>query len=93
MTDGPRAAGPRPSFSGDQQQPRPTLTTGMTPRRDDGEESCVGKGLRAGRAALITGGESGIGRAVAIAYAREGADVAISYLEADRTCWLLRGAG
>jgi NADP-dependent 3-hydroxy acid dehydrogenase YdfG len=60
------------------------------PRPGDGEESYVGKGLLAGRAALITGRDPGIGRAVAIAYAREGADVAIAYLETDRTCWLRR---
>jgi hypothetical protein len=57
----------------------------MTPRPDHGEESYVGKGLLTGHAALITGGDSGIGRAVAIAYAREGADVAISYLESEQS--------
>ena len=53
----------------------------MRTKPDHGEESYVGKGLLSGLATLITGGDSGIGRAVAIAYAREGADVAVSYLE------------
>ncbi|MET0368898.1 MAG: SDR family NAD(P)-dependent oxidoreductase, partial [Methylobacterium sp.] len=85
MTNDPREAGPRPPYPGDQQQPRPGLTSKMMPRPDHGEESYVGKGLLTGQAALITGGDSGIGRAVAIAYAREGADVAISYLESEQS--------
>lgn len=85
MTDDPREAGPWPPYPGEQQQPRPGLSSKMTPRPDHGEESYVGKGLLTGHAALITGGDSGIGRAVAIAYAREGADVAISYLEAEQS--------
>lgn len=84
MTQDPRNAGPRPPYPGDQQQTRPGLTTKMTPRPDHGEESYVGKGLLVGQATLITGGDSGIGKAVAIAYAREGADVAISYLEVEQ---------
>ena len=85
MNDDPREAGPRPPFPGNQQQPRPGLTSKMTPPPDHGEASYIGKGLLAGKIALITGGDSGIGRAVAIAYAREGADVAISYLEVEET--------
>lgn len=65
----------------EQQQPMPGYTNQMDPVPDHGELSYRGSGRLAGKKAIITGGDSGIGRAVAIAYAREGADVLISYLE------------
>jgi NAD(P)-dependent dehydrogenase (short-subunit alcohol dehydrogenase family) len=93
---------PRSRFSSEgfpkQEQEQPGLTGPTEPSPDHGEDSYVGSGRLAGRRALITGGDSGIGRAVAIAFAREGADVAIIHMpeeqdDADSTAALVRDAG
>jgi NAD(P)-dependent dehydrogenase (short-subunit alcohol dehydrogenase family) len=80
-----------------QQQPAPGVRSKMDPVPDCGEESYRGSGKLMGKSAVITGGDSGIGRAVAIAFAREGADVLISYLEEDEdaqdTARLVEDAG
>jgi NAD(P)-dependent dehydrogenase (short-subunit alcohol dehydrogenase family) len=79
MSADPLTKYPRPPFPS-QPQGFPGMTGRMQPEPDHGEESYRGSGRLAGKATLVTGGDSGIGRAVAIAYAREGADVAIVYL-------------
>ncbi|MBB5577808.1 MULTISPECIES: SDR family oxidoreductase [Rhizobium] len=73
---------PTPPFPS-QQQPMPGHTAAMQPVPDHGEKSYRGSGRLTGKKAIITGGDSGIGRAVAIAFAREGADVVIAYLDED----------
>jgi NAD(P)-dependent dehydrogenase (short-subunit alcohol dehydrogenase family) len=80
MPEDPRRAHPQPPQP-EQQQRVPGRTGAMMPQPDHGEHSYRGSGRLAGKAALITGADSGIGRAVAIAFAREGADVLISYLD------------
>jgi NAD(P)-dependent dehydrogenase (short-subunit alcohol dehydrogenase family) len=76
----PKQAEPKPPFPKQQQEPVGSEAE-MEPRPDYGEESYRGSGKLQGKAAIITGGDSGIGRAVALAFAREGADVLISYLD------------
>src|SRR4249919_422078 len=73
---------PKPPFP-KQPQPMPGSTKAMDPTPDHGERSYKGSGRLAGKKAIITGGDSGIGRAIAIAYAREGADLLIAYLNED----------
>ena len=80
----PTAKYPKPPYPS-QSQPWPGLASKMEPRPDHGEKSYRGSGRLTGRKALITGGDSGMGRAAAIAYAREGADVAINYLPEEET--------
>ena len=82
----------------DEQQAHPGLTNDMQDKPDHGEDSYRGSDRLTGRRAVITGGDSGIGRAVALAFAREGADVVLSYLEseeadADETVRLVEAAG
>lgn len=96
LTD-PTSKYPKPPFPS-QSQPWPGLCSQMNPRPDHGETSYKGSGRLLGRKALITGGDSGMGRAAAIAYAREGADVAINYYpteepDAKEVVALIRAAG
>lgn len=79
-TKDPKNVGPKPPFPEQEQEPV-GLESEMEPRPDYGEETYRGSGKLQGKAAVITGGDSGIGRAVALAFAREGADVLISYLD------------
>lgn len=93
----PQSKYPKPPFR-PQSQPWPGLASQMDPRPDHGEASYVGSNRLAGRRALITGGDSGMGRAAAIAYAREGADVVINHLpeeaaDAREVLDLIRRAG
>ncbi len=96
MTVDPRNRYPKPPFSTAKQEP-PGSSERMDPKPDHGESSYRGSGKLEGRVALITGADSGIGRAVALAYAREGANVLLSYLneeeDAENAAAAVRDAG
>jgi len=93
----PRTAFGKPPFSKQKSMKKPGSTSEMNPTPDHGEESYVGSGKLKGLNAIITGADSGIGRAIAIAYAREGANVVINYLsedaDAEQTRSLVEDAG
>ena len=94
----PRGQYPQPEYpEQDQRDQHPGLESEMQPKPDYGYETYRGSGRLEGKAAIITGGDSGIGRAVALAFAREGADVLISYLDeeedADETVRVVEEAG
>jgi NAD(P)-dependent dehydrogenase (short-subunit alcohol dehydrogenase family) len=93
----PKKQGPKPD-AGQQKIPHPGLTTEMHQKPDHGEESYRGLGRLTGKVALITGGDSGIGKAVAIAFAREGSDIILNYLpeeeqDGSNTASWIEGAG
>lgn len=98
MMQDPREQYPQPDIPKDQVQPEPGKEGKLTPSADHGETTYEGSGRLKGRKALVTGGDSGIGRAVATAYAREGADIAIICLpeemeDAQETLSLIAAAG
>ena len=90
MADDPLTLYPRPPFAA-QAQGFPGKTGRMSPEPDHGEQSYKGSGRLAGKVAIVTGGDSGIGRAVAIAFAREGADIALSYLDEQKDAEAVQG--